>query len=594
PLNIVHRDISPDNIIVGINGETKLVDFGVAKSMLEGRAETEAGVIKGKYIYFSPEQAAGEKVDFRTDIYALGVVLYRLVTGVKAFDGPGLKVLQQVQKGEYVPLRVANPGVPDDLATVIETMMATRKENRFQTTLELVEALSTCVVHMAPRAGVHWIRDWVRWLYQEDLKKRGESPDLRAGFTDLIEQWRPGPKPTVTGEVMSGEARSGGAEYATIDSRREGSSRRRATGGSMPRVEQPPVPPWSPKMKLYAALAGAGALALLAGVVVLTSTKDPGENESDDARNRRVAEAMRMKPISGDAPAVPAVPRPGDEPPQIPGAAGAGEEPGADDETAPVAAKVEERVPEVAYDAEVAPVTFMLTSHHQVSLDTAPTLPGTSGTVTGAGPLTVGGSGGRANAWSFPDLGDPSGRGGGTKQWVVVAPGTGSQVGVSGESQKQEVPAWLFSPGKTPVLDLLANGTGRWSRPDTKLAVLVGSASEVPPDPLSPTLGSKKIMARGAAVVVEATDRFSISDLSTRQSWKVTVSPKPQAGESVGQVVMHVRGGPSVRVDGRPTLGGYVLLSPGTHRVSGAQSGWFTVPTVTSLKLAAVEVSFAD
>jgi len=99
PLNIVHRDVSPDNIIVGMNGETKLVDFGVAKSVLEGRAETEAGVIKGKYIYFSPEQAAGDKVDFRTDIYALGVVFYRLVTGVKAYDGPGLKVLQQIQRG---------------------------------------------------------------------------------------------------------------------------------------------------------------------------------------------------------------------------------------------------------------------------------------------------------------------------------------------------------------------------------------------------------------------------------------------------------------------------------------------------------------
>lgn len=594
PLNIVHRDISPDNIIVGINGETKLVDFGVAKSVLEGRNETEAGVIKGKYIYFSPEQAAGEKVDFRTDIYALGVVLYRLVTGRKAFDGPGLKVLKQIQKGEYVPLRVANPDIPDQLATVIETMMATRKEDRFETTLELVEALSACVVAMAPRAGVHWIRDWVRWLYEEDLKKRGEEPGLRAGFTDLIDQWKPGPKPTVSGEMVSTGGGSGGesrhGDLATIASRRSG---RGSSASGVPPPE--PVKPWSTKQKIYAGLAGAGVAGLVLAVLALASPSEPGSGESDEARGKRIAEAVRMKPLDGQRPTVgaPATggadepPRQNDEPQPPPStdpdeAVKDPEPVGKTPPAQPEPAKVQ-----VSYDAEVAPVTFTLSSHHRVSLDDAPSMQGASGQVSGAGPLPSGAA--RSAAWTFPDLGNPTGQGG-TKQWTFVTPPT---AGAANAGEQLLVPVMLFSPGKPPIAELLTSGNGRWSRAGTKLAIIVGSASEVPSTPLNPVANGKRILARGAVVVVDALDRFTINDLSGRDAWKVTVTPKPGAGETVGPVLLFAAGGSGVRLDGRSTVGGYVMLTPGTHRLSGATSAWLTIPTLTGLELANVEVSFS-
>lgn len=584
PLDIVHRDISPDNVIVGLNGETKLVDFGVAKSVVEGRAETEAGIIKGKYIYFSPEQAAGERVDFRTDIYALGVVLYRLVTGKKAFDGPNLKVLQQVQRGEFVPLRVANPNVPDDLATVIETMMATRRQDRFESTLELVEALSACLVRMAPRAGVHWIRDWVRWLYQEDLEKRGEEPGLRAGFTELIAQWKPEPRPTETGElVVSGESKQG--DVGTVSSRRAGSQRRASE------AEPPPVPPWTFKKKLYMAGVGGAVMAALVGFIALTSTRDPGEGESDDARRRRIADALRMKPLDDSTLARPP-PQPGEDEAPTP-ANPAGAEPAAaagQDEPPEPSGEDEvhaQNVPTVQYDAELAPVTFTLTSHHQVSLDEAPTMPGGSGVLTGAGPLTSGNAA-RA-ALTFPDMGDPTGMGGGTKGWAWVNPNARTTANASDDHR---VPAWLFTPGKTPVLELLANGTGRWSQRDARLVVLTGSASEVRGSQLNPVAGGKRLAARGSMVVVDPRDRFSISDLSARQTWKVTLTPKPQKGETTGPVVIFLEGGNGVRVDGKATVGGYAMLTPGSHRISGATSAWLTVPTLASLKLGAIEVSF--
>lgn len=563
PLNIVHRDVSPDNIIVGMSGETKLVDFGVAKSVLAGRKETEAGIIKGKYIYFSPEQASGERVDFRSDIYSLGVVLYRLVTGQKAFDGPGLKVLQQINKGEYTPLRVANPDVPDELATVIETMMAVRKEDRFPSTLELVEALTAALQAMAPRAGVHWIRDWVRWLYTTELKERGEEPELRSGFMSIIEGWKPAPKRAATSEVVSAESRPD--EMATIASRREG-HRRKATGyGTGPK----PIP-WTMKRKAFAGLAGAGAMLLLIVFVALTSNRDPNEGESDEARKRRIEEATRLKPLAGPPPTT--TPAPKDRAP-VPG----------DDETdnTEPAEKVEDtkappppndapRDPprEVVYEAEAAPVTFTLSSHHHVSLESATVMPAEAGSLTGARPVKAPAK--PATGWTF---GQPA-----------------TQVDTS---EAHDVPALLFTPGRPPELEVIGHaGNAQWTRKDARLALFVGSEIESPTDKVQVSANGN-VIERVAVIVVDANDRFTVRDLSARASWKMTLTPRPEGNESPGPVVVYFRGGDAVRIDGRPTLGGYAVLAPGTHKVNGATSAWFTVPTLPSLKVAPMEVTIA-
>ncbi|WDT79866.1 MAG: serine/threonine-protein kinase [Candidatus Manganitrophus sp.] len=85
-LHLVHRDISPQNILVSYEGEVKLVDFGIAKAAMGGQ-ETKTGVLKGKLAYMSPEQAWGKPVDGRTDLFALGIVLYEAVTGERLFSG---------------------------------------------------------------------------------------------------------------------------------------------------------------------------------------------------------------------------------------------------------------------------------------------------------------------------------------------------------------------------------------------------------------------------------------------------------------------------------------------------------------------------
>jgi len=146
PLNIVHRDVSPANIMVGFDGSVKVLDFGIAKAE-ERATKTVGGTIKGKYGYMSPEQCKGKPIDRRSDIFALGIVLYELTTLRRAFKGnDDFETMKRIVAGDVVRPTVAVPGYPPELEAIVLTAMATDPSARFQTAQELVEALDTFTV----------------------------------------------------------------------------------------------------------------------------------------------------------------------------------------------------------------------------------------------------------------------------------------------------------------------------------------------------------------------------------------------------------------------------------------------------------------
>jgi eukaryotic-like serine/threonine-protein kinase len=140
PLGIVHRDVSPSNILVGYDGSVKVVDFGIAKASM--RQETRSGSLKGKISYMSPEQCKGSDVDRRSDVYSLGVVLYELATTTRLFKGENdYLVMDQIVNGRVSLPRVRRPDLPNELSAIIMRAIAPDPERRYFTADELRVAL---------------------------------------------------------------------------------------------------------------------------------------------------------------------------------------------------------------------------------------------------------------------------------------------------------------------------------------------------------------------------------------------------------------------------------------------------------------------
>ena len=137
PLDVVHRDVSPQNILVGYDGQVKIVDFGIAKAASQLH-ETEAGVIKGKYAYMSPEQCTGRPLDRRSDLFSLGVVLWEVLTGRRLFLRKNeLKTMTAVCDEPAPPPSAVRAGIPGDLDRIVLKAMAKSPDARYQTGEEM-------------------------------------------------------------------------------------------------------------------------------------------------------------------------------------------------------------------------------------------------------------------------------------------------------------------------------------------------------------------------------------------------------------------------------------------------------------------------
>jgi serine/threonine protein kinase len=140
-LNLVHRDVSPQNVLIGYEGEVKLIDFGIAKAA--GKAsKTQAGILKGKFGYMSPEQVRGLPIDRRSDIFALGIVLYEMLTGERLFIGESdFSTLEKVRNVEIIPPSSFNADIPDKLERIVLKALEKNVEDRYQNAIDLHDDL---------------------------------------------------------------------------------------------------------------------------------------------------------------------------------------------------------------------------------------------------------------------------------------------------------------------------------------------------------------------------------------------------------------------------------------------------------------------
>ncbi|NOY90014.1 MAG: serine/threonine protein kinase, partial [Deltaproteobacteria bacterium] len=167
---VVHRDISPANVLISVRGEVKLADFGIAKAMTNAQA-TASGLMKGKIPYMSPEQMRAEEVDGRADLFSLGVSLYEALAGERPFQGAhDVQVMTRLLAGERRPLRELAAEAPEDLVDAVESLLDIRVEQRTATAEQFIDELANC----APRPVA-------RRRLAELVQQRGGSSAPRPG-----------------------------------------------------------------------------------------------------------------------------------------------------------------------------------------------------------------------------------------------------------------------------------------------------------------------------------------------------------------------------------------------------------------------------
>lgn len=181
PLGIVHRDISPQNILLSWEGEVKVTDFGIAKAkdiILGDGDETQAGQIKGKLAYMSPEQSRGDELDGRSDLFSLGIVLYEMLAQTHPFTAPtSYETLRRLQSAEFPPLDILRPDAPKPLLELMSKVLAKSPDDRFPDAGRLHEALLSYFYASEQRFGARDLSEFLAPFHEE----AAGAPELEAG-----------------------------------------------------------------------------------------------------------------------------------------------------------------------------------------------------------------------------------------------------------------------------------------------------------------------------------------------------------------------------------------------------------------------------
>jgi serine/threonine protein kinase len=179
PMEIVHRDVSPQNILISFEGDVKLADFGIAKAATKA-STTDRGALRGKLLYMSPEQAWGRPMDRRSDLFSLGLVLYETITDQKPFLGGGgsseMSVLETVRECRIGPPREMNPRIPEELDRLVVKALAKDPDERFQDAAEMGKGLDR-VLRDRPAPSSSELARFMELLFDREEREEAVPED---------------------------------------------------------------------------------------------------------------------------------------------------------------------------------------------------------------------------------------------------------------------------------------------------------------------------------------------------------------------------------------------------------------------------------
>ncbi|MCA9608470.1 MAG: serine/threonine protein kinase [Myxococcales bacterium] len=189
PLEIVHRDVSPQNVMIRYDGVVKLLDFGVAKAQTQMH-ESESGALKGKFAYMSPEQAESSKIDARSDIFSLGVMLFEAVTGRRLFHRKNqYSTLKALLESTPPPLSQYRPGLPEDLQTIVNRALARDPDDRYSRASDMQHDLERLITKSGKVVTTAHVAQLMEELFGDSAHQPLEldtSPDITDRFAAVV------------------------------------------------------------------------------------------------------------------------------------------------------------------------------------------------------------------------------------------------------------------------------------------------------------------------------------------------------------------------------------------------------------------------
>lgn len=248
PLHIVHRDVSPSNLLVSYNGEVKVADFGIVKAANVAE-DTDAGTLKGKFEYMSPEQAQGLELDRRSDIFSLGIILHEMLTGRRAFKSDSeIRTLERIKTVDIEPPSTFNPQVPARLDEIVMRALARDPDDRYQDAREVHADLLEFLYPASPDLTQQSLSHFMRELFAEEYDRERQRLEEGTRLAHALH-----------------------ASLAQQEAEREWDG---ASAGSVGKAAPPPAeatsaPTFAPARKASPLPLALGAIAVLAALVVV-------------------------------------------------------------------------------------------------------------------------------------------------------------------------------------------------------------------------------------------------------------------------------------------------------------------------------------